>query len=132
MRFFGLDYSKKILHIAVATIPVKLEYEKKASIHGLVYRPDAVYNKVNTNSERLYEELFQPGQIYQTVAVETEMGPGELGLLLEKKFSINFGLWVGGIAGHFTADSAHVTRMLDDLVANPKRYLASKEKKIYA
>ena len=132
MRLLTTDFSAKVLHVAVATKPSQLEFERMPAIHGIIYRPDAVFNKINTTSERLYGDLFAPGQIYQTVAVETEMGPGELGKMLEKKFKINYGLWVGGIIGSFTTDEVSAAELLNELVSNPQDYFTSEEKRVFA
>ncbi|PIR86200.1 hypothetical protein COU14_00240 [Candidatus Kaiserbacteria bacterium CG10_big_fil_rev_8_21_14_0_10_44_10] len=132
MSLFGVDYSKKLLHVAVASVPEQREGEDAVVIHGLVFNPKEVFSKINTSAEQHYAELFRSNQIYRTVVVETEMGPGELVQMLCDKFSGECCIWIGGIIAPFSMDPSRVDELLQELVSQPESYTASGEKLRFA
>jgi len=122
------NFSKKVTHVAVSTVATK----NKTPVHkGLIFIPSEVFGKINETAEDYFSEFFLPGQ-YKLVCLTTEMGPGELGRVFQKRFGTECNMWIGGILAPFTIKSTDIEHFWKELTQNPKQFLKSKEKRIYS
>ncbi len=120
---FSIDYTEKTLQLAIRNFG-----EDKG--RGLVYNPRQIYSKLNELSEHFYEEFFQPGD-FSIVSIRTRQGPGELAKILEREFGVESNFGIGGILAQINSTYEQAKKILDDLIANPKKYYESEEEKLF-
>lgn len=126
-----LDYSLKHLHVVVSNNMTRPK-QGEPFYAGLIYSPDKVFAKINENSERHFQEFFgQPGTFTLT-AMQTEMGPGELALKLEKRFGAYCPSHIGGIIAEIRIPRDRLAALFAELMEKPQLYRESAEKKLYA
>ncbi len=125
-----INFNLKVLHIAINVNPELLE--DKLVHTGIVYNTKSVFSKVNTSAEGKYADFFQSKKLFKIICVETEMGPGEMVKLLEKKFNAKKTSLTGGMIASFTIDPNDAEMMYKDLFEKSEEYLKSEEKKLYA
>jgi hypothetical protein len=127
---FGVDYSQKVLHVAIAEKAKK--DGKKITLRGLVYYAPAAFSKVNTMAEQNYADFFKPGEAYRVLTVSTEMGPGEFAKVLKKKYKADHSWTIGGMTAGFSLPPAELDRLVKDIIESQASFRESAEKKIFA
>lgn len=131
----SIDYSKKVLHIAVRKKTVKPSEpgHKGKKIHqGLVFNPFKVFAGINASAESYFAEFFTPSDEFWLVCVETEMGPAELRNLFDDKFQSRSRISIGGIVAPFEIEPIPLERLWSELAKNPKKFYRSKEKRKFS
>lgn len=127
MSLFSLDFREKVLHIAIAN------HDNKSGVReGLIYLPSAVYSKINTTSEHLFEEYFAANPASKLICIRTEMGPGEFANVLRKKFRAQHTIHVGGVIAPIEILPKNVEKLLQALHEQPEQFLKSAEKEEFA
>jgi hypothetical protein len=121
-----IDHSIKTVHIAVQTICIKNQAFSHA---GLIYVPAQVFSKVNEVAETHYAEFFEAGKGFCGLCLSTEMGPGELVGVFEKRFGVDTSLIIGGMLAEFTINESDLTSFWDELINRPRQFSKSKEKR---
>lgn len=129
---FTVDYTPKILHVAIKGLEYRVVPTNSDSENGLIYMPENVFSKVNTTSERMYHDFFKKGESHIVIPLETEQGPGELVKTLNKEFGIEYCMVVGGITAPFSATQEQARNLLIELKNNPLKYFNSPEKDIFS
>ncbi|MES2215837.1 MAG: hypothetical protein V4481_00890 [Patescibacteria group bacterium] len=125
-----LDYSKKVLHIGICSNQTK---EEGVTVHqGLIFSPPAVFSKVNTHAEDIFAEFFLPQHQYRLTCLITEMGPGELVRVFDKKIGVIHSLTIGGMVAPFAVQPAKLERLWNLVTTKQHKLVTSREKKAFA